>query len=113
MAKKLYHLYEVKPEDVPEEEPYYIITTKRTLLYTNRKAPEQSRKISDLSSLSELEKSWLNDTINQMRLKHLRQNEREILRRGKKFAECFEAELRAEKEKLEQERVTKRAESGA
>lgn len=102
MAKK-YGLYVVHPEDIGDKEQYYLITPTWSLLYTNRKPPERSRKVTQLSMLPDLAVAWLNKTIDQIRTDYLRANEKAILQQGKAFTERFVSELQAEKEKLERE----------
>lgn len=99
MTKK-YHLYVVRPEDIASAEKYYLITSKWSLLYTSHKPPEKSREVTDLSMLPSLAVDWLNATINQIREEYLRNNEEEVLRRGKAFNDAFAAELAIEKKKL-------------
>lgn len=106
MAKKLYHLYVVKPGDIPENERFYLITSKYCLLYTDRRPPKRNREIQDLSTLPELARNWIGSTIDQIREEYLREHEREILEKGKAFTERFEAELKAEREKLGAKEVT-------
>ena len=101
--KKQYHLYVVMPEDIAETERFYLITAKWSLLYTDKKPPKQHREVTDIANLPALATEWLKSTIEQIREEFLKENEQEILRRGKAFTERFEAELKAEKEKLEQE----------
>lgn len=106
MSTKTYRLYVVRPEDIPEAERFYLITAKWSLLYTENEPPKQHREIREIGKLPALAMEWLKSTIEQMREEYLKANEQEILERGKAFTERFEAELKAEKEKLEQERVT-------
>lgn len=97
-----YGLYVVRPEDIGDKEKYYLITPTWALLYTNRKPPEKNREVTNITMLPEIAMTWLKGTIDQIRLEYLRDNEEAILERGKAFTERFEAELKAEKEKLEQ-----------
>ncbi len=101
--EKKYHLYVVKPDDIPQKEKYFLITRKWCLLYTNSTPPKTHREITDLKNLPALATEWIQATIDQIRENYLKENEDEILRHGKAFADRFEAELKAEKEKLEQE----------
>ena len=97
-----YHLYLVKPGDIPKKEKYYLITSKYCLLYTDRKPPKTHKEVKDLNMLPDLAMEWLNTTINEMREEYLRDNEAEVLARGKEFTERFEQELKAEQEKLQE-----------
>lgn len=105
-VRKQYHLYVVRPEDIPEGEPFFLITAKYSLLYTANRPPKRSREISDLAQLPALAMEWLKTSIDQIRAEYLAENEREILRRGKEFTERFAAELAAEREKLEKKEGT-------
>ena len=98
-------LFLVRPEDIGENEKYFLITGTYCLLYTDNKPPKSHREIKDLKLLPALAMEWLNQTIDQMRTEYLRDNAQEILKRGKAFTERFEEELKAEKEKLEQEQT--------
>ncbi len=101
MSRKRFGLYLVRPEDIGAKEKYFLITPEWTLLYTDNKPPEPNREVTDLKTmLPDFAVTWLNDTIQQMREEYLRQNAEEILRQGKAFTERFEAELKAEMEKL-------------
>ena len=102
MAKK-YHLYVVRPEDIPEKEKYFLITAKWCLLYTNRKPPKKNREVKDVNQLPSLAIEWLTATIDQIREEYLKANANDILRRGKEFTQIFENELKAEQEKIEAE----------
>ena len=100
---KEYGVYVVRPEDIPQNEKYYLITPKWSLLYTNAKPPKTHRKITDDKTLHAQATEWLQAPIEQIREEYLKEHEQEVLRNGKAFTERFEAELKAEKEKLQQE----------
>ena len=102
---KRYGLYLARPEDIGETERFFLITPKWSLLYTDSEPPEPSREITELDALPAMAREWLNETIEQLRAEHLAAHQEEILRRGREFARRFEAELKAEREKLAAERV--------
>ena len=101
MSEKKFRLYLVRPEDIPAREQFYLITPKYCLLYTQNAPPKKNREIVEIGRLPALASEWLKTTIDQIRERYLTDNEREILRRGKEFAERFREELEKERNGLE------------
>ena len=101
-----YRLFVAKIENVGAKERFFLWTGgKYCFVYTDGRKPKSGREVTDLAVLPALARQWLGECINTIREEFLRDHETEILRRGKAFNERFEAELKIEREKLEQERV--------
>ena len=61
-----YGLYVVRPEDIGENEKYYLITATYCLLYTKKK-PKDGFPVKNLTALPSLAKQWLNGAIESLR----------------------------------------------
>ncbi len=93
-----YGLYVVMPEDIGEEE-HFLITPGYCLLYTKNEPPKKHEEVKNLQILPALAKQWLTDTIDEIRLRYLEQNQAQVLLRAKNFNEIFEKELQAERDR--------------
>lgn len=99
MEKLDYRLYAVFPEDVPENEPYYIATPDWCLLFTENEPKGKHREITKAAQLPPLAKQWLVGVIEEIQKKYLAEHEKELLCRAKQFRDKFAAELAVEQEK--------------
>lgn len=95
-----YRLFLVAPDDIPGDEPYYLITAKYSLLYTQNEPPERNREITEVSNLPQTVKDWLAGCIDELRSKALEQQRDELLsERGPAFMEALKNALDAERDR--------------
>lgn len=95
-------LYLVSPEDIGDEEKHFLITPGYCLLYTKNAPPKKSEEIKEMKMLPALARSWLGDTIEEIRKQYLIEHQAEVLLRAKSFNDLFERELEAEKQRLKE-----------
>lgn len=69
-----YRLYVLLPQNIPENEEFFLITGKYCLLYTDQAPPEGAREVKRVSDLPELAKRWLGGCIDEIRTRALLQN---------------------------------------
>lgn len=95
-----YRLFLVAPDDIPGDEPYYLITAKYSLIYTQNEPPERNKEITKIADLPQTVKDWLSVCIDELRSKALEQQRDELLsERGPAFMEALKNALDAERSK--------------
>lgn len=95
-----YHLYVVRPQDIPADEKHYIITPDWCLLYTSNTPPEPYREVTRLNNLPMPAKQWLDDAIAQVNVEYLKEHEKEVLQKAKSFHDRLAQELAIEQAKM-------------
>ena len=101
-----YGLYVVRPEDIGENEKYYLITATYCLLYTKKK-PKDGFPVKNLTALPSLAKQWLNGAIESLRQEYLTENQQQLLAKGKAFSDALRQELEAERIRIKESEMTK------
>ena len=95
-----FRLFLVAPDDIPGDEPYYLITAKYSLLYTQNDPPKRNKEITKIADLPQTVKDWLAGCIDELRGKALEQQRDELLsERGPAFIEALKTALDAERDK--------------
>ena len=92
-----FHLYLIDPEDIPEEETYYLITPGYCLLYTQTEGIEGTKEIEEVASLPALAKNWLSQCIDDVRRTVLAEKQDELLEAAERFRHSLGKELEAER----------------
>lgn len=100
MSEK-WHLWVCLPENISEDERYFLITEKYCLLYSPRRPEGPVREVEKLSALPSLAWEWLADAIADIRRRYMAEHQEEILAAAKDFNERFAGELEAERKRIE------------
>lgn len=103
MAEK-WGLYAIAPENIADDEQYFLITEKYCLLYTNREPQGvKCKEITDLTILPPEAWAWVSSAIEEIRRKYLIEHQNEMLTAAKSFNERFIEELEAERQRMKGE----------
>ena len=99
-----YRLFLVAPDEIPENEPHYLITAKYSLLYTENEPPKRNKEITDIPALPQTVKDWLAECIDEIRSAALAQQREALLaEQGPAFISALKTALDGERERLNRE----------
>lgn len=101
-----YHLYAMRPQDIPDAERFFLITPDYAYLYTQNSAPVNSTEVTDLGILQPLALEWLREQVAIVRTEYIRKHSAEVLQQAEDFTSTFKQELAKEQQKLKRKKKT-------